>query len=138
MKPIRPRLEYYLAHWPLLPPSFWCRRSVWVAGALAASVVEILTHPALHTMPLDLIPVLLAAWCGRLAWSVGLALVVPWNTWLSWWWWNKPWPLTVVIASVLTEIVVTAAAAGLMTALQRHAVRLALERDPQLPPDPQP
>jgi hypothetical protein len=135
---IRLRLEYDLAHWPLSPPLFWCRRSVWVAGALAAWVVETLAHPALHAIPLDLMPVVLAAWCGNFAWSVGLALVVPWNTWLSWWWWDKPWPLAVVIMSVLTEIVVTAGTAGLMTALQRHAMRLALERDPRLPPDPRP
>lgn len=138
MRAIRPQLDYYLAHWPLSPPPFWCRRPVWVACVLGAWAAETLIHPALHTIPLDLGPVLLAAWCGRLDWSLGVALVIPWNMVLSWWWWGQPWALAVVIASVLGQIVALAAVAGLMTALQRHATRLALERDPRLPPDQRP
>ena len=43
------------------------------------------------------------------------------------------WPLWVEVLNALERNLMLGVAALLMTALQRHAVRLALERDPRLP-----
>jgi hypothetical protein len=71
-------LDYYLAHWPLYPPLFFCRRTLWAGLSLAIWGLDYLSHPALQLAGLILVPVLLAAWCGDLAWSLRLALVLPW------------------------------------------------------------
>jgi hypothetical protein len=127
------RLNHRLAHWPLSPPPWWCWRPVWVALGLAVWAAEWLTPAALHMMPLGLVPVLLAGWCGDFIWSLGLALGLPWGALLSWWWQGEPWALWVEVVNALGQTVAMVVAAVLMTALQRHAVRLALERDPHLP-----
>ena len=129
------RLNHRMAHWPLSPPSWWCRRSVWVASGLAVWAGEVLTPAALHMMPLGLVPVLLAAWCGDFIWSLGLALGLPWGACLSWWYQDAPWALRVEVVNALGQTVAMVVTVVLMTALQRHAVRLVLERDPGLPPE---
>jgi hypothetical protein len=93
----------------------------------------LLTPAALHVTPLGLVPVLLAAWCGDFRWSLGLAMGLPWGAWVSWWWQGAPWPLWVEVINALGQTIAMVVTAVLMTALQRHAVRLALERDPALP-----
>jgi hypothetical protein len=92
------RLNHRMAHWPLSPPSWWCRRPVWVASGRAVWAGEVLTPAALHLMPLGLVPVLLAAWCGDFIWSLGLALGLPWGACLSWWCQDAPWALWVEAA----------------------------------------
>jgi hypothetical protein len=129
------RLNHRMAHWPLSPPSWGCRRPIWVASGRAVWAGEVLTPAALHLMPLGLVPVLLAAWCGDFIWSLGLALGLPWGACLSWWCQDAPWALWVEMVNALGQTVAMVVTAVLMTALQRHAVRLALERDPGLPPD---
>jgi len=129
------RLNHRMAHWPLSPPWWWCRRPVWVAMGLAVWAGEVLTPAALHLMPLSLVPVLLAAWCGDFIWSLGLALGLPWGACLSWWWQGAPWALRVEVVNALGQTVAMVVTVVLMTALQRHAVRLALERDPGLLPE---
>jgi hypothetical protein len=100
---------------------------------LAVWAAECLTPAAVYMMPLSLIPVRLAAWCGDFIWSLGLALGLPWGGVLSWWWQGRPWPLCVEVVNGLGEMMAMVVTAVLMTALQRHVVRLALERDARLP-----
>jgi hypothetical protein len=126
------RLESYLAQWPLWPPSFWSRRALWVGWGLLVWTVETFAPATVHTVALGLVSVLLAAWAGSLAWSLGLACALPWGAWVSWWWWGAPWPWWVEVVNRLGEMIEMVGAAILMTAVQRHAVRLALERDPRL------
>lgn len=120
-------LESYLAQRPLWPPAFWSRRALWVSWGLLVWTAETLTPAAVHTMPLGLVSVLLAAWAGSLAWSLGLACALPWGAWISWWWWGGPWPWWVEGVNGCGEMIEMAIAVVLMTAVQRHAVRLALE-----------
>jgi hypothetical protein len=68
-------LDYYLADWPLYPPLFFCRRPLWLGLSLVIWGLDYLSAPALQLEALLLVPVLLAAWCGDVAWSLGLALV---------------------------------------------------------------
>ena len=127
-------LDYYLAHWPLYPPLFFCRRMLWAGLSLAIWGLGYLSHRALQLPVLILVPVLLAAWCGDLAWSLRLALVLPWAQLLLCNGVGKcDWPLWVEVLNALERNLMLGVAALLMTALQRHAVRLALERDPRLP-----
>jgi hypothetical protein len=126
------RFEFYLAQWPLWPPPFWSRRVLWVGWGLLVWTAETFAPATVHTMPLGLVSVLLAAWAGNLARSLGLACALPWGAWVSWWWWGGPWPWWVEVVNGLGEMIEMAIAAVLMTAVQRHAVRLALERDPRL------
>jgi hypothetical protein len=129
---VQHQLESYLAQWPLSPPLFWGQRGVWVGWGLLMWVVETFTPPELHMLPLGLVSVLLAAWGGNLPWSLGLACLLPWGSLLSWCWWGGPWPLWVEVINIVGHTMAMAVAAVLMTAVQRHAVRLALERDPRL------
>jgi hypothetical protein len=127
-------LDHYLAHWPLSPPLFFCRRTLWVGLSLAILGLESLSDPALQGEALLLAPVLLAAWCGDLAWSLGLALVWPWvHLLLSHGVGACDYPPGVAVLNTLGCNLTVGAVALLMSALQRHAVRLALERDPRLP-----
>jgi hypothetical protein len=126
------RLEAYLARWPLLPPPFWRQPTLWVGWGLLVWVAETVTPAPVHTVPLSLVAVLLAAWAGNFAWSLGLAGLLPWGSLVSWWWCGEPWPWWMELLNSVGEMVEMGIAAVLMTAVQRHAVRLALERDPRL------
>ena len=127
-------LDYYLAHWPLYPPLFCCRRMLWVGLCLVIWGLDSLSPPALQLEVLLLVPVLLAAWCGDFAWSLGLALVWPWvHLLLGHGVGACHCPLWVAVGNTLGCNLMVGAVALLMSALQRHAVRLALERDPRLP-----
>ena len=99
LSPLPRRLEFYLAQWPLWPPSFWSRRGLWVGWGLLVWTTETFTPAVVHTVPLGLVSVLLAAWAGSLAWSLRLACVLPWGAWISWWWWGGPWPWSGIHAS---------------------------------------
>ena len=126
-------LDHYLAHWPLYPPLFFCRRTLWVGLSLVILGLDYLNDPALQVEALLLGPVLLAAWCGDLVWSVGLALVWPWvHLLLGHGIGTCNGPLWVAVLNTLGCNLMVGAVALLMSALQRHAVRLALERDPRL------
>ena len=126
-------LASYLAQWPLSPPWFWRRRWVWVSLGLLLWMAETFLPAEVDMLPLSLVSVLLASWSGNLPWSVGLACLLPWGSLLSWWWWGGPWPLWVEVVNGVGDTIAMVVAAVLMTAVQRHAVRLALERDPRLP-----
>jgi hypothetical protein len=127
-------LYYYLAQWPLYPPLFFCWRTLWVGLGLAIWGLDYLCEPALQVEALLLVPVLLAAWCGDFAWSLGLALVWPWaHLLLGHGVGACDCPLWVAALNTLGCNLMVGAVALLMSALQRHAVRLALERDPRLP-----
>jgi len=73
----------------------------------------VLTPAALHMMPLGLVPVLLAAWCGDFIWSLGLALGLPWGACLSWWWQGAPWALWVEVVNALGQTAATMIEKGL-------------------------
>jgi hypothetical protein len=122
-----------LAQWPLSPPPFWGHSLVWLGWGVCLWVAETFMPVDLTLLPLGLMPVLLAAWAGKLSWSLGLACLLPWGSLVSWWWWGGPWPLWMEVANSIGRLVAMVMAAVLMTAVQRHAVRLALERDPRLP-----
>jgi hypothetical protein len=95
--------------------------------------LDYLSDPMLQVEALLLVPVLLAAWCGDLAWSLGLALVLPWaHLLLSHGIRACDWPLRMAVLNTLGCNLMVGTVALLMSALQRHAVRLALERDPHL------
>jgi hypothetical protein len=127
-------LDYYLAHWPLYPPLCFCRRTLWVGLSLAIWGLDSLSDPALQVEALLLVPVLLAAWGGDFAWSLGLALVWPWaHLLLGQGVGACDGPLWVAVLNTLGCNLMVSAVALLMSALQRHAVRLALERAPRLP-----
>ena len=127
-------LDYYLVNWPLYPPLYLCRRTLWVGLSLAICGLDYLSHLALQLAVLILVPVLLAAWCGDFAWSLRLTLALPWVQLLLCIRVGKcAWPLWVEVLNALQHNLMLGAVALLMTALQRHAVRLALERDPRLP-----
>jgi hypothetical protein len=128
------QLDHQLTCWPLGPPPVLCWRSVWVGLGLAVCGLDALTPPALQVPLLFLLPVLLAAWCGDLAWSLVLALVCPW-TWLVLGLGAAapPWPVWIEGLNALERTLVMGGAALLITAVQRQALRLALERDPRLP-----
>ncbi len=126
------RLEQRLAHWPLSPPRCLCRRLFWVGLSLAVWGLDYFSHPAFQISLLILGPVLLAAWCGDLTWSLGLALVLPWGRLLYKGVGGCDWPFWIEVLNALERTAMVSGAAVLMTALQRHAVRLAVERDPRL------
>jgi hypothetical protein len=127
------RLNEYLSYWPLLPPRMLRWRVVWVGLSVTICVLDILTPPALQLPLLYLVPVLLAAWAGDLPWSLGLALVCPWTGLMLSGVAPFPWPLGIEVLNAFGRTLMMGGAALLMTALQRQAVRLALERDPRLP-----
>jgi len=127
------RLEAYLARWPLSPPPFWRQPTLWVGWGLLIWVAETVAPAPVHTISLGMVSVLLAAWAGNFAWSLGLASLLPWGSLVSWWWWGGPWPWWMELVNDVGEMVEMGIAAVLMTAVQRQAVRLALERNPRLP-----
>ena len=91
-----------------------------------------LTPPDLHLVPLGAMPVALAAWSGAFACSLGLACVLPWASLVSWWWGGSDMALWIEVVNDVGYLVSLVGVALAMTALQRHAIRLALERDPRL------
>jgi hypothetical protein len=96
--------------------------------------LDSLSDPALQVEALLLVPVLLAAWGGDMAWSLGLALVWPWaHLLLGHGVGACDGPLWIAVLNTLGCNLMIGSVALLMSALQRHAVRLALERDPRLP-----
>jgi hypothetical protein len=121
-----------LTRWPLAPPGGLRRPWCWVAAGVGVWTFEMVTPPDLHVVPLGALPVALAAWSGALGWSVALACVLPWASWLSWWWGGSDMALWVELANDVGYLVSLLGVALAMTALQRQAVRLALERDPRL------
>jgi hypothetical protein len=127
------RLNEHLSHWPLLPPSVLCWRVIWVGLSVTICGLDVLTSPALQLPLLYLVPVLLAAWTGDLPWSLSLALVCPWTGLMLSGVVPFPWPVWIEVLNALGRTLMMSGAAFLMTALQRHVVRLALERDPRLP-----
>ena len=129
----RSRLDYHLTHLLLQPPAPWCRLWLWLAWSAGVIAADALTPPELLLCPLACGPVLLAAWAGSLAWSLGLALAHPLVHVALWWLLGEPWPWWVKTLNTLARLALGLGAALVMTALQRQAVRLALERDPRLP-----
>jgi len=127
------RLDDHLTRWPLSPPRVFCWRSVWVGLGLAVYGLNALTPPELQLPLLFLLPVLLAAWCGDLDWSLALALVFPWTRLVLGSGAAYPWPVWIEVLNALERNLLMGGAALLITAVQRQAVRLALERDPCLP-----
>jgi hypothetical protein len=127
------RLNEHLSHWPLLPPRVLCWRVMWLGLSVTICGLDVLTPPALQLPLLYLVPVLLAAWAGDLAWSLGLALVCPWTGLMLSEGVAFPWPVWIEVLNALGRTLMMGGAAFLMTALQRQVVRLALERDPRLP-----
>jgi hypothetical protein len=109
------RLNEHLSHWPLLPPRVLCWRVIWVGLSVTISGLDVLTPPALQ-LPL-LYLALVYLWTGLM-----LSRVVPF-----------PWPVWMEVLNTLGRTLMMGGAAFLMTALQQHVVRLALERDPRLP-----
>jgi hypothetical protein len=139
MTRLRNWLDYYLAHVPLRPPPFWRRPAVWAAWGLMVLGLDVLVPGAMDPLILGLVPVGLAAWNAALGWSLGLALGLPWGRFLTWCVLGQnTWPLGVEFVNMLSRLVIGLAIALLVTALQRQASRLALERDPRLPPDTSP
>jgi hypothetical protein len=133
-KPRFSRLKHsYLSHWPLMPPSILARPWVWLMWGMVACALDAVTPPKIDLMPLGLIPILLAAWSGSLPWAVGLACVLPWGGMVDWYWYQAPWSVWVEVLDALCDVITYVVAAVLMVALQRHAVRLAIERNPRLP-----
>ena len=127
------RLNEHLSCWPLLPPRVLSWRVIWVGLSVTICGLDVLTPPALQLPLLYLVPVLLAAWAGDLPWSLGLALVCPWTGLMLSGVVAFPWPVWMEVLNALGRTLMMGGAAFLMTALQRQAVRLALERDPRLP-----
>src|SRR5262245_45356613 len=123
-----------LEHWPLSPPLCLRRPCCWVVGRAAVWAFEVLTPPDLHVVPLGALPVVLAAWSGATGWSYGLACVLPWASLPSWWWGCSSMALWIELVNDVGYLASLWGVALAMTALQRQAVRLALERDPRLPP----
>jgi len=103
-----------------------------VGLGLAIFVLHVMMPPALQVPLLFLLPVLLSAWSGALAWSLAIALVFPWTRLVLGAVMVYPWPAWVEVLNALERNLVMGVAALLITAVQRQAVRLALERDPRL------
>jgi|SRR5919197_3202195 hypothetical protein len=121
-----------LTRWPLAPPPGLRHPGCWVAMALGVWLFEVLMPPDLHVLPLGALPVALAAWSGATGWSLTLACLLPWASLMSWWWDGSDMALWIELVNDVGYLLSLWGVALAMTALQRHAVRLALERDPRL------
>jgi hypothetical protein len=128
------RLEDCLVHVPLTPPGVWRRKELWLGWLAVVAIVEALMPPPLVLFPVACAPVGLAAWCGSLAWSLSLALANPWLHLVAWWWGGQPWSLWIEGVNTAMRLALGVVAALGVTSWQRQACRLALERNPRLPP----
>lgn len=133
---VRPSYSSYLSHWPLVPPGALGRPWLWVLVGVVTWILDAVTPPTINLMPLGLVPVVLAAWSGSLPWALALAGVIPWGGMIDWYWYSAPWSVWIEVLDAIFDVLTAVWVAVLMTALQRHAVRLAIERAPYLPRRP--
>jgi hypothetical protein len=122
-----------LIRWPIAPPPLLRQPLFWVLSGVLVWGFELVTPPDLHLVPLGASPVALAAWSGALGWSLTLACLLPWASLVSWWWGHSDMALWIELVNDVGYLVSLWGVALAMTALQRQALRLALERDPRLP-----
>ncbi len=94
--------------------------------------------PELFLCPLACGPVLLAAWAGSLAWSLGLALAHPLVHVALWWLLDEPWPWWVKTLNTLARLALGLAAALVMTALHMSKAHIYPSHSAQGTPTPFP